>query len=396
MPAVPTVPTVPAVGQSDLPSRPLVVTADPALLEEVLRLAAAAAVEPFVVDGPPVDAPVWAAAPLVLVGADQVGAVARAVPRRRPGVLVVTADADAEGLFPAALDLGAERVLVLPDAEAWLVDAFADAAERVVPGRLVAVVGGRGGAGATTLAAALAVTALRAGARTMVVDADPLGGGIDLVLGGEDAAGLRWGQLAGARGRLGAGAVQDALPRVDELTILCFDRRPVEPVTGEAMGTLLDAGLRGHDLVVADLPRRLDEAATVALERATVALLVVPAEVRAAVAASRVVRQLSPHCVDLRLVVRGPAPAGLTADDMAEALAMPLAGAIRAEPGLAGDLERGDPPAHRGKGPLAEFCRSFLPEVVGERMLAGRSAGGAGGSGGAESWRAAPVPGLPR
>ena len=59
-------------------------------------------------------------------------------------------------------------------------------------GAAVAVVGGCGGAGASVLAAALAVTAVRHGGRALLVDCDPLGGGLDLVLGAEHVAGLRW------------------------------------------------------------------------------------------------------------------------------------------------------------------------------------------------------------
>ena len=75
---------------------------------------------------------------------------------------------------------------------ALLVARLADSVEGgAPPARLVAVVGGSGGAGASTLSAALAVTALRLGVRPWLVDADPLGGGIDLALGGEDTVGLR-------------------------------------------------------------------------------------------------------------------------------------------------------------------------------------------------------------
>jgi hypothetical protein len=45
---------------------------------------------------------------------------------------------------------------------------------------------------------------------------------------------------------------------------------------------------------------------------------------------------------------------------MAESLGLPLEGSLRAEPGLASALERGIPPASRGRGPLAGFCADFL------------------------------------
>jgi len=77
-------------------------------------------------------------------------------------------------------------------------------------------------------------------------------------------------------------------------------------------------------------------------------------------AAARVAAAVSLHTADLRAVVRGPAPSGLTGAMIADSLALPLAGEMRAEPGLAGALERGEPPARRGKGPLARLCAGLL------------------------------------
>src|SRR5436305_12375167 len=59
---------------------------------------------------------------------------------------------------------------------------FPGAARRGERGRsvpLIAVIGGCGGAGASALAVSLAVTALGAGRRAILFDADPLGGGLE-------------------------------------------------------------------------------------------------------------------------------------------------------------------------------------------------------------------------
>jgi CO dehydrogenase nickel-insertion accessory protein CooC1 len=69
--------------------------------------------------------------------------------------------------------------------------------------------GGRGGAGASVLATALALTASRLDRPTMLVDADPYGGGLDLVLGAEKTGGLRWPDLAGTRGRVGGRTLRE-------------------------------------------------------------------------------------------------------------------------------------------------------------------------------------------
>jgi secretion/DNA translocation related CpaE-like protein len=350
--------------------RPLLLTAHPGLLDDLLRLCAAAGVEAQTVSDPGAARSAWLRAPLVVVGADVAERTARRGLGRREGVVLVGLDQESPHVWEQAVAVGAAEVAILPAQEAWLAERLADAAEGS-PGAalVVATLGGRGGAGATTLAAALAVTGQRAGQRTTLVDGDPLGGGIDLVLGGEDTGGPRWPDLAGTRGRVGAGVLHEVLPRVGGLTVLSWDRGERRSVPREAMAAVLSAAGRGGDLVVVDLPRHLDPAAEEALGRCDVALLVVPAEVRATAAAARVAASAALVAGDLRVVVRGPAPAGLAATVVADALGLPLAGSLRPEPGLAEALERGEPPARRGRGPLAEFCRGFLA-VGGSRRAA--------------------------
>jgi Flp pilus assembly CpaE family ATPase len=130
------------------------------------------------------------------------------------------------------------------------------------------------------------------------------------------------------------------------------------------MAATLDAARRGRDVIVADLPRRLDDAATLTLQAADRTLIVVPAELRAAAAAARVAAAVSLHCDDVAVVVRGPSPGRLKAREVARALGLPLAGSLRPEPGLGQALERGEAPAADGRGPLAELCRRLIQELT--------------------------------
>jgi len=307
----------------------------------------------------------WSTAPLVVVGSDVAGEVACVSTPRREGVVLVGLDLDDAGVWQLAVQIGAEHVAFLPDGEHWLTDRLADCAElRGAEGVLLCTIGGRGGAGSSTLAVALATTAARRGLRTMLVDADPLGGGLDLVVGSEDAAGLRWPQLAPGRGRVSGASLAQALPTVGELTVLSWDRGDVLSIPAETMAVVLAAGQRSWDLVVVDLPRTVDESVRTALERSQSTLVVVPAEVRATAAAGRVCTAVCVAARDVRVVVRGPSPAGLTAQDVSEALGLPLAGTLRPEPGLAAALERGEAPARRGRGPLARLCAALLDEFT--------------------------------
>jgi secretion/DNA translocation related CpaE-like protein len=360
-------------GPSGLPAitGPLIITEDQQLLERLLRLCAAAGTDPSVLcDAPPLRQH-WESAPLVLVG-DDLADRCTALPRRR-GVLLIGRDLDDCEVWMRAVGVGADHVIFLPDAEAWLLDRLADAAEGVGAHALtVAVLGGRGGAGASTLACALAVTAAREGHRTMLVDVDPLGGGLDLLLGGEGAPGLRWPDLAASRGRVNGAELEKALPRLHRLTALSWDRSDSLTIPPEAMRTVLAAARRRGGLVVLDLPRHLDPAAAEALEQADTGLLVVPAELRALAAAGRVAAAARMRLADLRAVVRVPGSAGLAGEEIARSLRMGLAGELVGEPGLTADVERGAPPGIRSKGPLARFCSAFLASAV--PPAAGRSA----------------------
>jgi secretion/DNA translocation related CpaE-like protein len=340
-----------------------VVTADPDLLDDLLRLAAAGGTEVDVAPDPAAARARFAHAPLVLIGADQAAPCLRARLPRRARVVIVGHEPGVGAAWEVAELLGAEHVAVLPTAEPWIVDRFAERSSST-RGRVVAVIGGRGGAGASILAGALAVTAVKAGRRTLLVDADPLGGGLDLVLGWERVDGLRWPALMGAGGRVDPPALLDALPHRGDLVLLSFARDELQPVPGEAMAATLEAGRRARDVIVTDLPRQLDDAAVLALQSAHRALLVVPAELRATAAAARVAGLVAMHCGDLSVVVRGPAPGRLRAREIAKALGLPLAGSLRPEPAMCEALERGEAPASDGRGPLAELCKRVIDDLT--------------------------------
>ncbi|MGY0231301.1 septum site-determining protein Ssd [Longispora urticae] len=332
--------------------RSLIVTADPHLLDELLRLTAQAGIVPVVAPDPAAARPLWGGAPLVIVGPDQAAGCA-GLPSRPRVVLVVDAEPD-DPLWELAQLLGAEHVAALPAAEPWLIEKLGAAEQGAPDAPVIGVLGGRGGAGASVLAAGLAVTAARQGSDVLLVDADPLGGGVDLVLGWEEVGGLRWPELTS--GELG--------PFLEKgrLSVLSQDRHTAVEVSPELMATALRSGRSGSDLVVLDLPRTLDDAARHALGHADRLLLVVPAELRACAAAAKVVSHLGELDVPVELIVRGPSPGRLRATEIARALGLPLAGSLRSEPGLVTALERGSAPAHTGKGPLADLCRRLLAD----------------------------------
>jgi secretion/DNA translocation related CpaE-like protein len=340
----------------------LIVSADAALLDDLLRLAAAADAEARVASDASHARSAWRDAALVVAGPDLAVQLAGCAPPRRPGVILATAEPGGDEVYRLAVDIGAQDVVSLPDGETWLAERMAAAAEPVTDrATTVGVIGGRGGAGASVLSATLARSAAGRGLHTLLIDGDPLGGGIDLVLGAEGTPGARWSDYAERRGRLSSAALHDSLPARGGLAVLSWHRGAVEQVSAETMRSVLDAAARGYDLVVADLPRHVTDASAEALAAADVTLIMVPAEVRAAVAADRVADVARRYTRDLRLVVRGPAPGGLKPAVIAESLRLPLAGVMSADRRLAGAIERGEPPG--GGGPLGAFCARFLGDL---------------------------------
>lgn len=346
--------------------RCLIMADEPELLDALLRLAAAAGVEVQRVADAADARRWWAGAPMVLLECDAARRCADAGLPRRDGVVLVARGRPPDRVWQAAVAVGAAEVVTLPDAEAWLVSALADSMDGSSsgrPGAVVAVVGARGGAGASTLAAATAVAAVRRGAGALLVDCDPLGGGLDLLVGAEQEPGLRWPELSVADGRVRAGALHAALPRAcGGLAVLSCARTPHGPGR-TAVTAVLEAGRRGGDVVVCDLPRYPTEAALAALAGTDLVVLVLPSDLRSCAAGGRVAQVLAEHCGAVELVVRGPSPGGITAAEAARSVGLPLLAAMRPDGALDRGTERGRPPGS-GRGPLTAAAGAVLDRLV--------------------------------
>ena len=328
---------------------------DDALRDDVDRVAAAAGL-PVVHGMLPVGHTAWSGAHAVVLDAP---AAHRCIPSslpRRDGVLLVGRAAPTAADWQAAVSIGAQHVLQLSDQDEQLVAALAAAEHGRGRGRggVLAVLGGCGGAGASLLAAALAQTS----ASALLVDADPWGGGIDLAMGTEGQAGLRWPDLTFRDGRLDFDALRAALPCRRAVTVLSAGRSGGEIGPGP-LAAVIDAGRRGVTTVVCDVPRRGTPAAELALEAADLVVLVAPADVRAAAAAGAVAGWAGSVNPNIGLVVRGPAPGGVRAADIAAGTGLPLLAAMRPQPGVAAALERGGLTV-RTRSPLGRACTRVL------------------------------------
>lgn len=338
-------------------SRPLVVSSDEALLDDVLRLLAAAGAEAEPATGGPALRRAYRDAPLVLVGSDALTSTAlRALPRR-PGLVVVTVQELPAVAWASAVELGAERVVVLPGDEAWLLERASEAvrvpAER---GRLVVVGGSCGGAGASTVATAVA---LAAAPDVLLVDGDPWGGGLDLLLGAERADGLRWPDLAMLRGRVAGDALLAALPEVRGVHVLASAREAPSAVSEDALAAVVEAARSAGCSVVVDLARAGSPDASTVPADADLAVLVVPGRLRAATAA-RLLVEAPGSAWSAAQVVAGRVSGGLSPEEVATVVGRPVLAELLHDRTAVPRGERGEPPDLSARAPLGVVARRIL------------------------------------
>lgn len=329
---------------------------DASAREDVDRVAAAAGVRVVHV-GEPSSRAVWSGAPVVLLDRLAAGrCVAQGLPRRDRVLLLSASDTRAD--WESAVAVGAERVLQLPGQDATLMAVLAAAPQPsgsgAQRGPVLAVLGGAGGAGASVFAAAVAQTATE----SLLIDADPWGAGLDLVLGSEHETGLRWPDLTLNDGRVEYGALRDALPMRRGVTVLSGARTGAE-IAAAPLASVIDAGRRAGVTVVCDVARQPGAGPETALRAADLVVLVTAADVRCTAACGVIggwARTVNPN---VGLVVRGPSPGGLRADDVAQTVGLPLLAAMRPQPGLAAAMEHGGLRV-RPRSPLAVAAASVL------------------------------------
>lgn len=318
-------------------------SSDPAVVEAVRSVAALAEL-PLAVHPPGSAAP---EAGLVL---DSVAEIGAADPDwRRPG-----------GRFAwVAVERGLDvpdggPCLVLPDTAQELLTRIR-AASVTRRAQVVGVVGARGGAGASSYAAVLARTCADAGLSTALVDLDLDQGGIEVLIGAEHEGGLRWADLAGEQGGFAPEELSAGLPIWRGVRVLSGDLRSVGlPPSEETLTALGDA----HDVLILDLPRVAARAGGLAARWCEVVLTIAVCDVQSAAGLQALSRSLAG--LDVRLVVRGPAPGGLQPQDLAASCGIPLLHGMAPERSLAAALERGVAPGDHRRGPLLRAARQTL------------------------------------
>jgi secretion/DNA translocation related CpaE-like protein len=341
---------------------PLVLTRDPALLDDLARVAAGAGVQPEV-RGDAVSALAsWASAPLIVIGDDLLVDLVSVSPPRRAGVVVVCR-APGSDTFRLALEVGASTVAELPSAEAHLSALFADVEEVPAHGLVLGVIGGAGGAGASTLACALGQVAGLTGP-ALVLDTDPLGPGLDRVLGLDEVPGVRWDDLTASAGRLGSRSLREAVPSRDGVGVLTWTSTGTSgsaaPPPVSTLRDVLEAGRRGHRLVVLDVARRAGAVSAELVARCDLVLVVTPSSIGGVVSTLRVLASLS-DTSHLRLAPRrGP----VSLRDLSATTGVKVGLEVPHQRGLAEAVDLGLGPVRARRSRLGRAVSEFLAEVA--------------------------------
>lgn len=321
-------------------------TRDVEIRDAVLSAAAAVDVEMAVIETMGAQTPCPS---LALVGPDLAAEVARAPQWESTQLVLVGFDAGELARWSMSMDA---RVIVLPDGNRWLGALLAGEGPGQ-DGLVVALVGGSGGLGTSTLALGVGAAASARGVPTAVVDGDPRGGGLDLLCGIERAPGWRWPQLCNARGE--TAAVGEQLPTVDGLSVLSMGRLAATPGP-EARAAVLGSLRRSHRLIVVDagrgheLDRDLDST-----------LLVVGRRVHCVASAREVAQGLAPAGVVVR-----DGRGSVSADEVAQALGLPLWSVVPDDSELARGAEVGTPPGLAGRRRFQRACAQIVDRLLGE------------------------------
>ncbi|WP_052663758.1 septum site-determining protein Ssd [Psychromicrobium lacuslunae] len=284
-----------------------------------------------------------------------------------PTLLVGRDDEEAE-LWLAAASLGIDRVAPMPKAATWLVEFLSGLHAERSRGRMVTILGGCGGAGATTLSALLALQLNRLGRSSLLVDADPWGAGVESSLAPNPPDGLNWQGLAASSGSLNPSEFAEALPELASSPVLGFGNS-AQPggeagirVLQRSAAAVIDAARRGFDIVLTD-PGRSRETQENFVLRADLLLCVLPANLLAMAATRRLLDALPterPY-----LVLRGGMPEGLDAELIANYLEAPLLGRVASIPGVRSAAEQGTLPSYAGHRTLRRLSSALLAVMDG-------------------------------
>ena len=341
--------------------RVLIVGSDFRVVEEVRRCAIASGVEADEVGSLTEARSRWSTADLVVVADDQItGRLSDSLPSR-PGVVVASADLTRPFPWQLAVSLGAARVIDVVAEQAALVELLA--ARSALKASVLAVTSGSGGAGASVTSAALVMAAATKGLQSVLLDADPQSPGADLLVGLDQAPGLRWDHLNPAAGPPPGDRLFSSLPRNGNCAVLTRDRTLHAPTNAALIQSTIHTLSAAVDLIVVDMARGYGALGAELLPLCDVVYVVVTCDVRGATSAMAFIETMRDRA-DLRLLTRLRPGDSLDPEDVADWLRVPLAVNLPHESGIISMIDRGEPVGSQRRSRLASACSELIREIT--------------------------------
>jgi pilus assembly protein CpaE len=296
-----------------------------------------------------------------------------AIVERLPAVVVVTEEMTVPVLRDA-IDLGARGVLAWPDERGHLADQLAavrsgEKGDEAPRGRVVAVLGARGGAGATFLASHLAAAVADRGGRAAIVDLDVAFAGLSVSLGVPgDATPHTLADLVPVLSELSPDHVTEALyrhPRGFGALLAPTDGQSGEIPTGLVRGSVALLAAE-HDVVILHAPRELDSVALAGVRMADQILLATTQDLFSLYGAKRAIWQLeldrpSGRC---RVVVNRFARGQMPAADVGRILGVKPWAIVRFDPAVRRAQDAGrllSPGSRRAQKDIRAIARRLVP-----------------------------------
>lgn len=324
--------------------RPLVATDDAELLDDLLRLCVAADVEPRVVTTKWALQASWNRYRLVIVGEDLADELSEGhVPKRGRVIVASRTPEISSRAWDLAVHIGADQVVFLPQSEAWLVDRLAAVDTREASKALIiGFVGGSGGVGASTLAAATAQLADETVGHTVAIDLDQLGAGLSVLLGDDLEPGLGWPEFAAARGRIRSRGLVASLASCGSVRCVSGGADALASIPSGVVGSVIDALTESVDVICVDVPRLPNDGIAEALCRMDLLVIVVRCSTPSILATRRLLERMSALEVPTALVAVDPSST-IDEVDLESALECRPFATLRHESSVPKLIERGQP-----------------------------------------------------
>jgi len=250
--------------------------------------------------------------------------------------------------WQVAADIGAKHIVLIPESRQWLVDYIKSVPNKL--GKVVSFSGVTGGAGATTVALALARTAAQSGKSVTLVDLDFASVGLDIAAGCEQSLGLNWSTLKTQAAQADGEAIIAELPEAEGVRLLTNDSLTTE-IDAELQTRVIEQLSLNCDLVVIDAGRWEPKSAVNAISISET-YLVIPNTIRACAIAREIVGIEASQ--SQKLIVREVPGSGLNPVMVAQTIDRPLAAVVPTDPRICELSEQG---LALGANPISKFNR---------------------------------------